>query len=77
MTQIYRNEAKSNEIWADADGCLYTPHPYGGWLAFGSPSPIVEGENEFLTLPMTRIFDENGKRVYDGDLPYPKLGETS
>jgi hypothetical protein len=63
------DKAKPNEVWKDADGCLYTPEPHGdGWLAFGSYATIVEGENKLLTLPMERVFDEEGNYVLEGKL---------
>ena len=62
----YRDDAVDNEVWQDAEGTLYVPHPYDdeGWLAFGYPKAVYEGENPEtgadVEVPMIRLFLADG-----------------
>ena len=66
----YRAKAKPNEVWQDADGCCYTPHPYqnDAWLAFGTDRALTEAD-PLVTLPMVRLILENGDLDYGWENP--------
>lgn len=56
-------DARNNEVWQDADGCLYTPietllGPV--WYAMGCDDPIDIENNPLVAHPLTKVADVDG-----------------
>ena len=67
----FRDQAKPDETWQDAEGTLITPNPFGsGWFAFGT-SRVIEESDPAMVFPLTRITDDKGVQVAPL-IPYPE-----
>lgn len=55
-----------NEVYQDADGCLYTPLTslFGAvWYAMGCETPIDVENNPLVAHPLTKVVEADGTIV--------------
>lgn len=83
MDTEYDYKVELNEVWMDAEGMFQTPacgpnlKPLKGlWFVFGVGDPITN-EHPAMVHPLVKVYDAQGKRVFDGDLPFPTNNEDN